>query len=142
MTTIAWDGKHIAWDSRITQGGEIIDYPAEKVWTLNKKVYCFAGDYGLLDPVIDWHSKGARIKNAPDGNWELLVVGAKGAHVYSNEVAHKSPVVAPFAMGSGSHFARGALMAGATAYNAVQIACKCDVFSGGEINALKLDEVF
>jgi ATP-dependent protease HslVU (ClpYQ) peptidase subunit len=145
MTTIAWDGKHVAWDSRITQGGEIVDYPADKVWTLDKKIYCFAGDFALLDDVISWHAKGARAKFAKDnfvGSWELLVIDKKGAFVYSCDVPHRSRVQAPFAMGSGSYFARGALLAGAPAYKAVQIACKCDVFSGGEINSLDAETVF
>lgn len=118
---------------------------ADKVWTLNKKVYAFAGDYALLDEVIEWHAKGARAKYAKEnlqGSWELLVIDAKGAYIYSSDVPHKALVEAPFAMGSGSYFARGALLAGATAYQAVQIACKCDAFSGGEINALYLEDAF
>lgn len=145
MTTIAWDGKHISWDSRITQGGEIVDYPAEKVWTLNRKVYAFAGDFALLDDVITWHAKGARARYAKDnfvGTWDLLVIDAKGACVYSDEVPHKSIVRYPFALGSGANFARGALLAGATAYRAVQIACQCDAMSGGEINSLFLEDAF
>lgn len=145
MTTIAFDKTHIAWDSQITQGGEKLHVPAEKVWIVGKKVMAFAGDYGMLDDVIEWHTKGARAKAARDslqGNWELLVVDKNGAFIYSNDVPHKSPVMPPFAMGSGSYFARGALLAGASAYQAVQIACRCDVFSGGEINVRAFDEVF
>lgn len=142
MTTIAFDKTHIAWDSQITAGGEKLSVPAEKVWIVGKKVYAFAGDYGMLDPVIDWHSKGARVKGAPEGNWELLVVDTKGAYIYSSDVPRKALVVAPYAMGSGSHFARGALMAGATAYQSVKIACQCDIYSGGEVNSRAFDEVF
>lgn len=145
MTTIAIDKSHIAWDSRITQGNEIVDYPAEKVWIVGKKIMAFAGDFALLDDVIEWHSKGARAKYAKEnfiGLWELLVIDAKGAHIYSDQVPHRSRITAPFAMGSGANFARGALLAGASAYKAVQIACKCDAMSGGEINSKAFDEVF
>lgn len=142
MTTIALDATHIAWDSQITLGDEKVAYPAEKVWIVDRSVFAFAGDYGLLDPVIAWKRAGARAASAPDGSWQLLVVGRKGAVLYSDDVKFATPVKTPFAMGSGSAYARGAMLAGAAAYKAVQIACKCDVYSGGEVNVLELAPVW
>ena len=143
MTTIALDKTHIAWDSQIIVGSEKAAWDGDKVWLVGSTVYGFAGDFAMLDEIINWHAKGARVDRAPkEGEWDLLVANAKGIRFYSNEVKYATKIVAPFAFGSGAHFARGAMLAGASAYQAVQIACKCDVFSGGEIGVLKLDDVF
>ncbi|MDR6334498.1 hypothetical protein GGQ86_002980 [Xanthobacter flavus] len=45
-----------------------------------------------------------------------------------------------FAIGSGSEYAIGALMAGASAVAAVEIACQCDVWSGSGVDVLTLQE--
>lgn len=143
MTTIAIDRTHIAWDSQITVGSEKASWDGDKVWIVGNKVYGFAGDFGMLDEIVKWHQKGARIAHAPkEGNWELLVITTKGVSLYSNEIKYATKIIAPFAFGSGGPYARGALMHGATAYEAVKIACQCDVYSGGEIGVLKLEDAF
>ena len=143
MTTIALDSTHIAWDSQITQGSEKILVPADKVWVVGTAVYGFAGDFAMLDEIISWHQRGAKPARAPkEGNWSLLVITSKGVKFYDDEIKYSTKIVAPFAMGSGAHFARGALMHGASAFQAVKIACQCDVFSGGEIGVLKLEDAF
>jgi ATP-dependent protease HslVU (ClpYQ) peptidase subunit len=145
MTTIAFDRTHIAWDSQGTLGNEKVGYPLQKVWTVGKVIYGFAGDYAYADPVVQWHAKGARPRSAADitgGSWEMLVISAKGANLYTNETLFRTPLNEPFAIGSGSHFARGALLAKVPAYQAVRIAAICDVYTGGEINSLAFSEVF
>lgn len=56
------------------------------------------------------------------GNYEEI---SKGQHI---------------AFGTGSHFALGAMDAGASVKKAIQIACQRDIYSGGEIDVIEFDE--
>jgi ATP-dependent protease HslVU (ClpYQ) peptidase subunit len=144
MTTIALDKTHIAWDSQVTAGFERLGVAVDKVWVAGKTVYAFAGAISMLDAVVDWHRKGARPgrgRDLLDAGWELIVITAKETRYYSNESLFPMKVEPPFAIGSGSAFARGALLAGAPAYTAVRIAAECDTGTGGEINVRALKEL-
>lgn len=142
MTCIALDRTHIAWDSQITMGDEKVSWAGEKVWIVDKAIYAFAGDFAYLDPVIEWHRKGARPRLAPEGEWEMLFITSRGANLFAHDMKYPTAVTAPFAMGTGAAYARGAMLARASAYRAVKIACMCDVYSGGEVGVLKLEDVF
>lgn len=50
-------------------------------------------------------------------------------------------VQAPYAIGSGADIALGALDQGATAEEAVKIACKRNVLSGGAVTTVTFDEI-
>lgn len=137
MTCVAYDRDgYVAWDSQITVETARLPYVIDKVWTLNGKIYAFAGDIPRMDSVIEWHRDGALPEVAPKGTWDLLVVGRRSAHVYTNDVPFASKIRAPFAMGSGGPYALGALAAGASAFDAVKIAAKYDTATGGKVNVI------
>jgi len=47
----------------------------------------------------------------------------------------------PFAIGSGSEFALGAMHAGATPLEAIRIASKLDIYTGGPLDVLWVEQV-
>lgn len=64
---------------------------------------------------------------------EFLVQVRDRVYKISGDFAVTRPVDAIQAVGSGGSYARGALLAGATPQKAVEIARKCDVYTGGEV---------
>lgn len=142
MTTIALDNAgYIAWDSQITAEGARLPYIIDKVWIADGKIYAFAGDVGVMDKIIEWHRAGAVAEGYPKGSWSLLVLRRRGASVYTDDAPFASKVQAPFAIGSGTAYALGALAAGASAFDAVRIAAKYDTHTGGKVNTLHRTDI-
>jgi ATP-dependent protease HslVU (ClpYQ) peptidase subunit len=103
-------------------------------------VYAQAGDAIDVDLLIDY-VKDQKLK-PPKGEWELLVIErANSIKWLSNETPHPIPVRPPIALGSGAQFARGAMLAGASATGAVEIASQCDSKTGGPIYYYTISEV-
>ena len=142
MTTILGfkDGKHItiASDSQATSGN--LANPVQKVHKINGYVFASAGTLVGLQKTaraIGRDKKPASlerfIKHAEKGNVyglafkkHLYTVGTDGSVI---EHGDREPV----ALGSGGDIALGALAAGATVEEAVEIATSFDVFSGGDV---------
>ncbi|MFG1247276.1 Ntn hydrolase family protein [Xanthobacter flavus] len=73
---------------------------------------------------------------------QALLVRPNGEVFYFKDgEAFSGPLEGPFfAIGSGAEYATGALMAGVSATRAVKIACECDVWSGGGVDGLAIQE--
>jgi hypothetical protein len=144
MTTVAWDGKTLASESRATRGHEIAPWAEQKLFVREGKVYASAGEGNLTEPLMTWHAAGGDIDKAPKGDpetgWTLLVIGHDGAYIYTSSSPYPYKITSPYAMGSGKQFALGALHAGKSAKEAVEIACRLDVWSGGEIQVVDIAE--
>ena len=145
MTTIAIDALgNIAADGRRTAGNEIIRYDAEKIKVSHGRIYALTGCCSLLDALISWHHAGADASKMPtykgDGGWYLIVFQADGMYTYSNDVPYSmgDEIKAPMAFGSGQNWAMGAMLAGKSAKEAVEIACKVDIYSGGQIKVMNI----
>ena len=145
MTTIAIDALgNIAADGRVTCGNEIIREDAEKIRQAHGRIYGVTGCGSLTDELIKWHNKGADPANPPiykgDRGWGLLVVQTDGLFFYTNDVPHamSDEYKYPIAFGSGQNWALGAMMAGKSAREAVEIACKLDTGSGGKITSMNI----
>lgn len=143
MTTIAWDEEIIAWDSLITMGDEkYVHHNTQKVVSHKGRVFTLCGNAGLLKKtLIPWWEKGHKADAAPDGDWDMVVIGTDGAFLYSSgspgaEVSTPST----FALGSGSMAARAALMCGKEPAIAVNIAAALDKSTGGPVNWLRLSD--
>lgn len=157
MTTIAWDGKSLAADSQVNFRGGIELAPVEKIWLMSQSVCTLecqqvvaAGGSGDLDGVMcfrRWLNTADAVlwKNFPktcekaieEGNLDIFAV-LEGGHLL-----HFGPSGFPTTMaseiqafGSGSAYAMGAMLAGATAREAVTIACRLDPDSGGVVRHL------
>lgn len=133
MTTIAFDGEHIAADSMLS--GAYVD-TAEKIFKISGGYLMMAGSYseGLI--FKKWCKDRTKPKPKLD-DFEALEIRGKKV-MYYDEGIEPIPLKAPAAIGTGCQFAMGAMLAGATAKEAVKIASKLDEATGGRIKVVKV----
>lgn len=136
MTTIAYRDGVMAADSRAYAGYNAALGSKTKIRRLEDGtlVGCSATVPGFGEAVLDWYARGAKPDDAPKAEgakFSLLVVKPDGQALYAGDAFHLSgPISAPFfTIGSGEHAAQGALHHGASAAEAVEIACRVDVWS-------------
>lgn len=146
MTTIATDGHQIVADTLQVWGTERSLRPATKMIVKNKTIYALAGTYGILNDLIDWVESGAIRENVPfsdmDWKWTMLVLRKGSIWQVSSELPGLLQEGGfPFAIGSGSEFALGAMHAGATPLEAIRIASKLDIYTGGPLDVLWVEQV-
>jgi ATP-dependent protease HslVU (ClpYQ) peptidase subunit len=140
VTTIAVSKRAIAWDSRLTIGDEKIDSPRDKVIVHDGVIYASAGDVFDMQHLIAF-IKDPKANKAPKGEWEALFINKKGVFWLSDATTFPIQRLAPIALGSGGQFALGAMIAGANAVKAVEIASQCDSKTGGPIYYYNIADV-
>lgn len=144
MTTIAVSKKHgvIACDRQFTHAGgykfkgvtKVYEVPEEVCSDLynHKNAYIgFAGDAGTIGDYVRWlytqDGKPPRTGN----RIEMLMLNNRREIYYSHNGVNWLNINEPFcAIGSGMHFALGALQTGATPLEAVKAASKLDPATG------------
>ncbi|UTC28589.1 hypothetical protein MARCHEWKA_00760 [Brevundimonas phage vB_BpoS-Marchewka] len=139
MTTIAFKDGVLAADSLVTSGGQRDGF-SQKIWRHRRVLIGGAGCTAICHRFCEWVRGGMRGKcpvegsnNAngfvitPDGT--MVVWGSQGPWVNTTGVV---------AFGSGGDLAMGAMLAGASAVEAVAAAIKLDIHSGGPIRSLTL----
>ena len=98
-----------------------------------------AGPSELCQRFISWRTKGSKRPvwglNEP---FEALVLDKTGLYVYYTSCTPDRVNLPYFAIGSGRQYAMGALAQGASAEQAVEIACKFDPYSKSPVELLKL----
>lgn len=139
MTTIAVTRSHVAWDSQISiNDDEKLASPDDKVVTKDGVIYALAGDVIDVDHLITYLEEKGK---PPKGNWEALVIRRGRIYFLNHASPHPVTVKAPIALGSGAKFARGAMLAGASAADAVKIAAECDPQTGGPIYYMTISDI-
>lgn len=138
MTTIAWDGKSVAADGQVTYGGQYIGPKSfREIKRIDDTVYALVGSAALFDPFIKWYRDGADPYDPlcveKDDTTALLVFQDGQCLMYKTNIPYPDELHAPDAWGSGCEYAIGAMMAGADAKRAVEIAAVCNPGTGGEI---------
>lgn len=141
MTTIAVTKRAVAWDSRLSIGDEKMDCAADKVVVRDGIVYAQAGDAIDLELLISYITDTTGKLKPPKGSWEALIITRGGISYIESQTLNRIPMLPPIALGSGAQFARGAMLAGATATGAVEIAAQCDSKTGGAIYYYTISEV-
>ena len=146
MTTIAWDGKIVAADSRLSgawyddrRGGACKIAKIESGRYANH-VIALAGRASMGLRVLRLLGEGIALSafDIPvDAELSYVLFSPVGDHVEFCVQGDPFPLAgfAPFALGSGQTFAMGAMFAGANAIEAVRIAIRLDEGSGGEVVA-------
>lgn len=142
MTTIAWDGKTVAADGKATAGGNIVTLEFEKLIVRHGRIYGLAGTAFMFENLIEWERGGADPEKTPkcqeDDSWQLLVFDGIGVIRYSSVAPYPEQRFAPWAFGSGADLAMGAMLHGASAFEAVMIAMQRDNDSGGRVRAINV----
>ncbi len=128
MSVIAWDGKQLAADKRLTCGAAILT--TTKIFKLRD---CLVGYVGTADAgaeLLAWYGAGADPNTFPDAQRgedaaaELLVIGPnKCITTYERTPYPIAYEDKQFAMGSGRDYAMAAMHLGKSARQAVALAC-------------------
>lgn len=148
MTTIAITETEIAADGLRTVGSEVRGLNHRKIIVRNGTIYAFTGVAPIFDVMVEWHQKGAKVEELPKGaekdddrnGWTLIAIDHTGIGKYSSGCPYIERFDPPVAFGAGQDYALGAMVAGASASQAVEIACKVDVWSGGTIQVVNIAE--
>jgi len=146
MTTIAFDGKMLAADTRIMHEGRPesgsklfrIEYQGDRV------IYAGCGDVGDMLLIAEWLGAHGLPENRPDlddPGCSGLLLNLETRSLFS--VVGKRPVLYPVrepftAVGSGAPYAIAAMALGRTAWQAVELAMRFDTSTGGEIEGITL----
>lgn len=146
MTTIAYRDNMMAADSACFDS-DLYQGEVDKLWVLPSVglIGC-CGEIGAMIRVVDWlksGEEGSKIPNLPDDcDFEAIVVNPEG------EVLHYDRHLVPIrvanklhAIGSGRKLALGAMMAGASADKAVQIACQYDSGSREPVKMIQFQDL-
>ena len=131
MTVAVWDGTTLACDRGASDGPTI--------WEVNK-MYRY-GDYAAVGvgpaidvgKLIDWYVYDGSAHTFPYTASAMLLVVRKGErklYQYDHSATPRIYEDTKVAFGSGKDFAFGGLAAGATAEQAVQIACRFSTYCG------------
>lgn len=142
MTTIAFDGKTLAFDSRVTDGGSVVGHTDKGIKT-EHYIGAIAGDFSTIPRLRKWVEDGmpevAIPKFKRGTEFILVTINVKNAciTVYEDSFEPAKYLGKTFAFGSGAAHALGAMHAGASAKMAVQAAAAYDGYTGGQINTLE-----
>ena len=147
MTTIAFRDGIVAADTGCYNDG-LYEGEVEKIWPLiDIGVLGCCGEYGAILKVVEWLRNGGETDSKPrlsrDSEFAGLLVNP------SNEVFHYQISLRPLrinadfhAIGSGRKIAIGAMAAGASAEQAIKIACRYDHMSTEPVRTRVVDEFF
>lgn len=145
MTTIVYRNGVLAGDRRAYSGEKTPIGSKRKVHRLEDGTLfgCSSSNVGADALIKRWIAKGCP---PPEGgepipdHFQVLIVRPNGEVFYAkNNLDLSGPLEAPFfAIGSGEAFALGALEMGASAVQAVEIACRLDPWTGNGVDQVGL----
>lgn len=145
MTTIVWDGKTLATDSRATHADIVESDSVKKLFKIkssrsNYLACAVCGDYVQGLKIIKWLKAGMS-DDFPEIDKDrttsvICLREDKALDIYrSVDKGFPLPIKGLYTDGSGWELAMGAMDAGATAIEAVKIAIKRDIHSGGKVQS-------
>lgn len=142
MTTIAYKDGVIAYDSRITRDTEIVYDDFQKCQEEKGVKFIFAGKTSHYPRLVAAYFGAAESR---DLQCSAIVVDADGLWYAGNDAEDgfwKSPLIGdkPYAIGSGGLHALTAMDMGATAAEAVEMAKKRDMCTGGQVRTLIIEK--
>lgn len=157
MTTIAYRDGIMAAEGKMTLGDMVIKLDTEKVFWVNNHLVGVCGRARAINTFVSWLQKqtdyhivnsevGDLVDLIPpvleddEGYTSLVVTPSRQVLMYEGNTPIDMGVDVPMSVGSGSCFALAAMKAGNSAEEAVKVACELDVYSGGEITVVQLEE--
>lgn len=149
MTTIATDGKTVAYDTHSWRHFTVNTCPVDKAIMLpDGRIAAACGNYEDAKTFFEWLAQtcldpsAEKPKLSDEANFDGLVVDPKSGRAWSYEAKfHPLEPSLPFCIGAGGMIARGAMEFGASPEQAV----KCSISvgphnSGGEVRVLPRNE--
>lgn len=146
MTTICTDGRTVAADGKSCLGDRPVSLRTQKIVVSNGTLYALSGPECMIRPIIEWWERGhdhATVPVAKDEGcaWTLMVIDPGGTVIMTSRCQFPSPIPSGvFAIGSGADYAMGAMLAGKSPREAIAIASRCDVWTGGDIQEVVIAE--
>ncbi len=142
MTTIATDGRTMAADT-MSCSNFIDQRPSEKMLfvpacAINPRPVLYGGS-GCAESVERYFAwvKGEIDEKPKFKSDDFTIISIDDREVYvMYDQLHRIRVGVPYAIGSGSEFAMGAMLAGKSPEEAVAIAIRLDKDSGGEVRTM------
>jgi len=140
MTTIAWDGKTLAVDSRATSDGYVMTDKCKKLYTGVGQYVAAAmcGDEAEAVDMMDWLRTGGKAPECKEGVIIVAVMEDGTAHKFTGGIETPIKVQVPYADGSGWIVALASMDAGLNAVEAVKAARKRDIYTGGPVKSFKI----
>lgn len=140
MTTICYRAGILASDSRLTLKSNITTDKCKKIWRLSDgTLFGASGDNEGGLALLAALRRGMELGPKSDREFHAVRIIPPKGQIFTTEGLTWSRWPETFvAIGSGGKYARAAMMAGATAIEAVKIAIQSDVYSGGRVQVLRL----
>lgn len=134
MTTVACDGKSMASDTLVDDGGTRAR--CTKIYKVNGDLIGFAGALGSGLAFIDWYK--TRTESPPTlSDTNIIILKASGKIELWDESEYPMTFSNKFyAIGSGADAALAAMHCGKSPTEAVKIACKVDMSTGLPVKTL------
>ena len=149
MTTIAYDGRYLAADTLGVRGGNRSEQPSCKIAVQDGYAFAFGGMWGhLRQQLMAWALAAFRDADPPEWRFcpakdvegaMLVVTPMRGLLVFTDQAPYPDPEAWPFAIGTGGDIALGAMGAGVTAMEAVKLAMRWDLKTGGEVDFIDVE---
>lgn len=157
MTTISYKDGIMAAEGKMTLGDMVIKLDTEKVFWVNNHLVGVCGRARAINTFVTWLQKmtdyhivnqevGELVDLVPpaleddEGYSALVVTPSRQVLMYEGNTPIDMGLDVPMSVGSGSCFALAAMKAGSSAEEAVKVACELDVYSGGEITVVQLED--
>jgi len=134
MTTIIATRDGIYAD---TLCGYTVPFKVRKYARIGNSIYSGAGDLDELMKFFDWRRDGGDPPSIDDGI-DVLEVCSDGIFIWGKKFVRLHVNEEYYAVGSGAHYAMGALAAGATPKQAIAIAASMDSGTGLPIEFARL----
>jgi ATP-dependent protease HslVU (ClpYQ) peptidase subunit len=153
----------IAYDSQATEGSMAVNMKQPKVFEIGKIIFGISGDLALINAIkffefeqpyedpekwaITYLAPKLReiaksLKHDADKDklyYSILVFAGNQLFELDDDLSVIQSANGNHAIGSGKSYALGALAAGATAFEALEIAAEKDVYTGGELRRMDLE---
>jgi ATP-dependent HslUV protease subunit HslV len=144
MTTVAYRDGVLAADTLVISGSSRAGHMSKLLKTRRGALVGISGEVEGTTRFLDWMRSGRRGKppaTDDDSGCRGIVVEPDGSVLFWDG----GPALFPkrgayFALGSGRDVALGALAMGATADAAVRAAMQIDIYTGGDVETLRLED--
>ena len=151
MTTLAFDGRYLAADTLGVRGGNRSEQPSCKIAVQDGYAFAFGGFWlHFRQQLMAWALAAFRDADPPEWRFcpakdvegaMLVVTPMCTLLVFTDQAPYPDPEAWPFAIGTGGDIALGAMGAGVTAMEAVKLAMRWDLKTGGEVDFIDTERL-